>query len=103
MGIPPRGDSGVPTQFALVHVSGIPSELGDEEGLKSFFCQFGAVQDAHLGQERVSNALWALVTFMDVPQAQAAVDAASELNTQHPGLVSVMFCLLIVAFRRLAA
>lgn len=100
--IPPLGDSDLPTQFGLVHASGIPRELEDQEKLKAFFCQFGAVQAVHLRQERVSSALWALVTFMDVPQAQAAIDAASELNAQHPGLVSVLCCLLMVESGRLA-
>lgn len=84
----PPSDSDRPTQFGLIHVSGVQGQLQDEDKLKEVFSAFGTVQAIHMRQERVSKALWALVTFVDVPQAQAAIDAALDLNTEHPGLVS---------------
>lgn len=82
------GDSDRPTQFGLIYVSGVQGQLQDEDKLQEVFSAFGRVQAIHMRQERVSKALWALVAFMDVPQAQAAVDAALDLETEHPGLVS---------------
>lgn len=82
------GDSHLPTAFALVYVVGLRGDLEDADNLAAIFSSFGTVQGTHVKQERRSKKIWALVTFADVPPAQAAIDAAPKLSAQYPGLVS---------------
>ena len=88
--IPPPGDSDLPTEFGLVHVSGLRGSLQEERHVKSLFSEFGTVQavklKTHLQPRK--GASWALVTFMDSAEAQRAVDAALAINAKYPGVVT---------------